>query len=206
MAESLPFVQASGNVTKALERIQSAATPPRFTADFLATKLDLKGGSARPLIPFLKRIGFLGSDGTPTELYKRFRNTSERGRAAAAALKTGFRPLYEVNEYIHDAKDNELKGIIVQVTGAEPNSSTVRAIIGSFKAVRAFASFDGDEKDSEDSDQEAGEGREERSEGGEEVVIRRLGLSYTINLNLPATSDIAVFDAIFRSLKEHLLK
>lgn len=34
----------------------------------------------------------------------------------------------------------------------------------------------------------------------------RLGLSYTINLNLPATSDIAVFDAIFKSLKENVLK
>ena len=32
-----------------------------------------------------------------------------------------------------------------------------------------------------------------------------LNLSYTINLNLPATADQAVFNAIFRSLKEHLL-
>jgi hypothetical protein len=33
-----------------------------------------------------------------------------------------------------------------------------------------------------------------------------LNLKYTINLNLPATSDIAVFNAIFKSLKENLLK
>jgi hypothetical protein len=32
-----------------------------------------------------------------------------------------------------------------------------------------------------------------------------LNLAYTINLNLPATSDQTVFNAIFRSLKEHLL-
>jgi hypothetical protein len=30
--------------------------------------------------------------------------------------------------------------------------------------------------------------------------------SYTINLNLPETTDVEVFNAIFRSLKEHLLK
>lgn len=37
---------------------------------------------------------------------------------------------------------------------------------------------------------------------------RKLGLNlaYTINLNLPATADIAVFNAIFKSLKENLLK
>jgi hypothetical protein len=33
-----------------------------------------------------------------------------------------------------------------------------------------------------------------------------LNLGYTINLNLPATSEVAVFNAIFKSLKEHLLK
>jgi hypothetical protein len=32
-----------------------------------------------------------------------------------------------------------------------------------------------------------------------------VNLSYTINLNLPATSDQAVFNAIFKSLREHLL-
>lgn len=207
MSESIPFVQAYGNVTKALERIQAAATPPRFTQDFLATKLDLAGGSARPVIPFLKRLGFLGSDGVPTDLYKKFRNPSERGRAAAAALKVGFRPLYEVNEYIHDASEKDLKGVVVQVTGSEPTSSTVKAILGSFKAVRAFASFDGEDLLDDLADTAV---REANAERHDEPVTRagtsKIGLSYTINLNLPATSDVAVFDAIFRSLKEHLLK
>jgi hypothetical protein len=31
------------------------------------------------------------------------------------------------------------------------------------------------------------------------------GISYTINLNLPATTDVEVFNAIFKSLKENIL-
>jgi hypothetical protein len=54
------------------------------------------------------------------------------------------------------------------------------------------------------------EEKETESEAGattSRLVLKRgLGLSYTINLNLPATSDITVFNAIFKSLKEHLLK
>ena len=65
MAEKPPYVTAYGNITKVLEKIQSAAVPPRFTQDFLATKLNLIGGSPKPVIPFLKRTGFLGSDGIP---------------------------------------------------------------------------------------------------------------------------------------------
>jgi hypothetical protein len=38
------------------------------------------------------------------------------------------------------------------------------------------------------------------------VQSNGLNLSYTINLNLPETSDVEVFNAIFRSLKENLLK
>jgi len=38
---------------------------------------------------------------------------------------------------------------------------------------------------------------------GDEV---KFGISYTINLNLPATTEIEVFNAIFKSLKDNLLK
>src|ERR1700685_4085392 len=122
MPDQLPYVTGYGVITKALEKLKSAATPPRFTQDFLGTKLGLTGGSARPVIPFLKRAGFLGSDGVPTEIYKRFRNPAESGRAAATALRTAFRPLYEMNEYVHDLADKELRGLIVQATGADASS------------------------------------------------------------------------------------
>jgi len=49
-------------------------------------------------------------------------------------------------------------------------------------------------------------GSQPLSLAGGRVGLSKLGLSYTINLNLPATSDIAVFNAIFKSLREHLLR
>src|SRR5690348_14972228 len=120
MADSnIPYIPSYGNITKALHAIQKAQTPDRFTTDFLETKLGLKGGSARPIIPFLKKTGFLGSDGAPTTLYKRFRNPTQSKKAAAEAVRTGFAPLYEINEYVHDLTDAELKGVIMQATGLD---------------------------------------------------------------------------------------
>ena len=199
---TVPYLQAYGNITKALNKVKTAQVPPRFSQDFLETKLNLTGGGARPVIPFLKRTGFLGSDGTPTDLYKRFRNESQSGAAAVEALRIGYAPLYEVNEYIHDASDADLKGVVVQVTGSEPTASTVNAIVGSFKALRAFADFDAPPAATET----AGELTvTERGVAPAATSGAPLRLGYTINLNLPATSDIAVFDAIFKSLREHLL-
>lgn len=117
-----PYLQAHGNLRKALDKITQAAVPPKFTQDFLATTLDLPGGGARPVIPYLKRAGFLTSDGTPTDLYKKFRNPSLRGAAAAQGLRTAYSDLYVANEYVHDASDKDLKGLIMQVTGLEEDS------------------------------------------------------------------------------------
>lgn len=197
-----------GAITKALERIKTASTPGQFTQDFLATKLDMRGGTPKPVIPFLKRTGFLRSDGAPTDLYKRFRNDAQSGAAAAEALRIGYRPLYEINEYVHDAAESDLRGIIVQHTGAEANSGTTKAILGSFKALRSFADFDAEHGEPDPKNDEGGAAEEFRAAPSTPAgpLPPGLSLGYTINLHLPATSDVAVFNAIFRSLKEHLLR
>jgi len=208
MAEStLPYVTGYGNIKKVLEKIKTASTPPRFTQDFLATKLDMSGGSSRPVIPFLKRTGFLGSDGVPTDLYKRFRNNAQSGVAAAQALRIGYKSLFEINEYVHEAKDTELRGLVVQVTGAEKDSQQVRVIMGSFKALKAFADFSTSAADEvEDTPDTPPPDESDVPEDDADVLPRQVNLGYTINLHLPATSEVAVFNAIFKSLREHLLR
>lgn len=203
--ESLPYVNASSNITKVLEKIKAAETPRRFSQDYLATTLQMPGGSAKPVIPFLKRTGFLGSDGTPTELYRRFRGAQSQA-AAADALRIGYKPIYRINEYAHDANDAKLKELIVQATGAEKGAKRVGATAASFKALKAFADFSatGAEDGLSGSDAELEESNGSGPPSGD--LVGGLQLGYTINLHLPPTSDIAVFDAIFRSLKEHLIR
>jgi hypothetical protein len=195
--KQLPYLQAHGNITKTLNKIIEAQTPDRFTQDYLGTKLGLTGGSATPVIAYLKRTGFLNSDGTPTPLYSRFRNKSQRGAAAAEALKTGYARLYQSNEYVQDLDDAGLTGLVVQVSGLDQNSSIPRAIVGSFNALKAFADFNA--KPGEVPEEQPGE---DKPPGG---PLPGVNLGYTINLHLPPTSDVAVFNAIFKSLREHLL-
>jgi hypothetical protein len=202
VSAKVPYLQAYGNITKALDRIAKASIPPKFNQDFLSTTLDMKGGSARPVIPFLKRAGFIGTDGTPTDLYKQFKNPSARGASAAQGLRNAYKALYGVNEYVHNASEKDLKGLIFQVTGLEEDSKLVPSMVGSFKALKAYADFD-----AELGAADAGDGESDESDGGKGAGLGQGGLrlGYTINLNLPATTDIAVFNAIFKSLKEHLL-
>src|SRR5438876_11573620 len=96
-----PFMNSYSNIQNILRKIQDAQTPARFTHDFLKSLLGYRSGGAEAIIPLLKRIGFLGSDGTPTEWYRRFRNPSESGRAMAEAMRKGYEAIYALNEKAH---------------------------------------------------------------------------------------------------------
>jgi hypothetical protein len=207
MDASLPYVAAPGSIKTALEKIRQAATPDRVTRDFVTTKLSIKGGTGAALVPFFKKIGFVNPDGTPSELYKQFRNPASGGAAIAAAIKIGYQKLAQVNEYFYELNDKDLQSLIVQVTGAEPTSSSAKYTFASIKALKGFAKFDQSLNaplEPEELDAEPAQSAIKQSQGHRENGIG-LSLAYTINLNLPATADQAVFNAIFRSLKEHLL-
>jgi hypothetical protein len=203
--KGIAYVSAYGAIGRTFEKIIEASTPSRFTQDYITTKLGIKGGNGKAMLPFLKRTGFLNSDGSPTDQYHQFRNADERGRAAANALKTGFQPLYEVNEYAHELSDDKLKGLVVQVTGSAPTASTVKSIIGSFKALKQYADFDAAESTADNVGVDNTTPPQSGGFTAPKTTPKGIQLGYTINLNLPATNDIGVYDAIFKSLKEHLL-
>ena len=209
MPANLPYVASPGSIKTALEKIRSAATPERVTKDFVTTVLQIKGGTGGNIPPFLKRIGFVGSDGAPTDLYKRFRNPATGGAAIADAIRLGYKDLLQANEYFYRLSDKELLALIVQVTGVEVENRAAALTLSCIKALKAFANFDAtsaaDEEIEKPSPQEFAQKLSSFPSHNSSNGHVGLNLSYTINVNLSATTDQAVFNAIFRSLKEHLL-
>lgn len=207
MPENLPYLVSPGALATAFQKIKAAATPERFTQDFLSNTLGMKGGTPKPIIPFLKRIGFLGTDGAPTELYKSFRNPGKSGAAVAQATRLGYKALFDMNERAHELSDADLKGLVVQATGHEENSRAVQFIVATFKVLKKHASFGTTavqhKKEEGEEERTSTTGAGDESERHGEVGIH---LSYTINLNLPPTPDISVFNAIFKALRDNLLR
>jgi len=205
MPASLPYLASPGIVDTAFRRIKEAATPERFTNDFVSAVLRMRGGAGRSIPPFLKKLGLLNTDGTPTALYHRFRNESSYGSAVAEASRTGYRPLYRANEYAHEVNDAELKGLILEVTGLERDNSVAKKIFSTFKKLCSHAVFDEapDVQEPTATGEAAAPGVPATRAVG--AGGRAMNLSYTINLNLPPSTNIEVFNAIFKSLREHLL-
>lgn len=214
---NLPYVVSPGNVPRALDAIIAAATPEKVSQNFVKTILKIPGGSGDQMTTFLKKVEFADTSGSPTRIYKKFRNPAERGWAAAECLRRGYSTLYRKNEFLHELPDKDLRGLILEETGLSSDSKGPDYILSCFKSIKKYADFSVvSEGVGEDLILEvpsnAAVDLPERQPSSDAYAVRpsatSVGLSvgYNINLNLPATSDPAVFNAIFKSLKEHLLK
>jgi hypothetical protein len=94
-----------------------------------------------------------------------------------------------------------------QVTGLDAKDTVVALICRTFEMLKSFADFE--QKITSPKPEESAEasGRSllatRRAGTDDEVDLR---LSYSINLVLPKTDDPAVFNAIFKAVREHLLR
>ena len=161
----------------------------------------------------LKRMGFLGSDGVPTSLYDQFRNTETQGSAIAEGMKNAFSELFDRNEYVYELPREKLTGQVVEITGGAKEDRSTVAIVGTFLALKELADFEGQapqessaQTNSEaiPSEQASMQAQDTHSVAKPDNVELRVG--YTINLNLPETNDPEVFNAIFKALRDNLLK
>jgi hypothetical protein len=204
---ALPYVTSPGNIDKALSGIKSAAVPERVSQDFVKTILKIPGGSGDQMTSFLKKLGLTNGDGSPNEIYKRFRNPTSSGAAIAAAIRHAYAPLFVRNEFMHQLNDAQLLGLVVEETGQAHDASSVKLIVSCIKHLKVYSDFG----PISDADLSPVIHVENPAPPPPPPATRQVGtfglnLGYTINLNLPATSDPAVFDAIFKSLKTHLLR
>lgn len=205
---NLPYITSPGNIDKALTGIKAAGVPEKVTQDFVKTILKIPGGSGDQLTSFVKKLGLTNPDGTPNELYKKFRNPTSTRQAIAKCIRHAYSPLYVRNEYMHKLDEQALIGLVVEETGHPHDSNPVKLIVSCIQHLKDFASFDEESSEvveyEKPDTKDAKEGKENGNTKSKSSGIG-LNLGYTINLNLPATSDPAVFDAIFKSLKNNLL-
>ena len=217
MPAKLPYLASPGLIPKILTKIQEAKRPDRFTQDFLGTKLGHASGSAMAIIPLLKRMGFLNSDGSPTSLYDQFRNTDTQGVAVAEGMRNAYAELFDRNKYAGAMPTDKLKPLIMEIAGAAHDDRTLELTLSTFVKLKALADFDADPKVPAVSQTDGNITTTGNSDSARlipetqrraavELESVGLNLAYTVNIVLPETTNPEVFNSIFKSLRENLLK
>jgi hypothetical protein len=195
-----PYVDAYGGISKLFQGIKRASVPPKFSQDFMGNTLGLKSSSYRALIPLLKRLGFIDQANVPTQAYRDFRDDSRSGQVMAAQVRSAYDRLFSADERAHKLSKPEVMAKLKTLTGAAEKDITLPKVAATFLELAKLSKFDSapltpvkpEEPDS-------------LPPRSADDLTTRLGISYTINLNLPATTEVEVFNAIFKSLKEHIL-
>jgi hypothetical protein len=200
----LPYTSSPGVLKRILDKIPTSEKPGTFSPDFLGTVMGTTGGAARPIIPILKATGLLNQSGAPTEIYSQFQTEAGRAGAALQALKNGFAEIFRRNQYAHRADENTLMDVIVSITGLPRKENIVRYILNTFQVFQEPA-----KGANEDDLSDTGYSKKPTvDENPKEIPIlpkNSLQLAYNINIVLPETTNIDVYNAIFKSIRGNLL-
>lgn len=199
--------QVYAQLPKFLETLRAGTAPSIFNRQFLKD-LGFKSSNHHAFIPLLKGLGFLTSDGTPTDRYKEFLDESKWRQVVGTAVAEAYGDIFVIK--------------------AKPTLSDLKAITGKFKST-----FNQSDTQAERNARTflalwelADQGATSTSQTPPSVSLpdsapapspapidvnssRSLptapNFHYNIQIHLPATKDVEVYNAIFKSLRSHLI-
>lgn len=198
------YVLVYGQLPKFLDAIRQGQAPEKFTRQYLKD-LGFKSSNHHALIPLLKGLGFLTADGTPTPRYMSFLDKSRSKRILGEAIKENYSDIFTLKS--NPSKDD--KGMIAGKFKSTFNTSDHVASLSAstFLALLEQADLDFANAGPPDFKQpEITVLAEEPTSATAHPRLRRPDFHYNIQIHLPPSKDIEVYNAIFKSLREQLLE
>jgi hypothetical protein len=192
------------------DAILDAQSPERFSLKFLEN-LGFTSTNDRLFIGILKDLGFLNRDGAPQQRYFDFLDRTRAKQVLADGIREAFSDLFAINVQAQEFTLDQARNKLRTLYAGKKTDLVVGNIAKTFRALCEYADFSAPASpkpaNTPLSEQQADQ--QPHLEGHEKSVgrlpeIRVSGLQYHINIVLPDTRDQAVYDAIFKSLREHL--
>ena len=198
-----------GSISDYFEAILNAEPPTRFDNPFLV-KLDFKSTNDRMLLGILKDLRFIDTDGTPKQRYFEFLDRTQSKIVLADAIKDAYSDLFAINKDAYKMTLDEVKNKFKTLYAGTKNENLINRIAATFIALCEYADFTSTIKKDAPVVRTENNTEKEKSNsidihGTNEPSTVKLGaLQYHINIVLPESRDQAVYDAIFKSLRDHL--
>ena len=209
MGLTTSYLTSIKNTEAIFHAIQGAKAPERFSQKFLET-LEFKSNVDRLITPVLKGLGFLTSDGVPTERYFSYLDQTQGGRVLANAIEEAYSDLFQVNRNAQDLSKSEIQGKLKTLTQGKPSEGVLKNMAQTFKKLCSLADWtEAEKEETEESDMPEMPQPVPAPPGSPSTghpTLKLDHLAYNIQIILPESRNPAVYDALFRSLKEHLLK
>ena len=203
------YLTSVKNLPQIMEKIREGTAPKKFTISHLKG-IGFKSSNDQGILSVLKELKFLMDDGTPTRRYHDYRDRSQSAAIMAGALREVYEEIFHINEQPTEKDRTSIEGKFKSVHNVSDVVAKKQTM--TFLALLKLADLDAEshivstEEDTQDKHETSGTNDVHTKKMLQNKVSdQSLSLKYNIEIHLPATKDIGVYNAIFKSLKEHIL-
>jgi len=201
MALTNTYVLPVNRIPDLFGKIRDGQAPERFTHQLLKD-WGFSSTNDRAFLPLLKELGFLTADGKPTTMYHDYRDHSRSKAVMGQALREAYGDIFLIKEHPTTADKAAVEGKFKSFHNASENVASLMA--KTFFGLLSLADISGKKGATPvqvETKQATSDQYPTQPEGN---MFGRTGLHYNIQIHLPATKDVEVYNAIFKSLREHL--
>lgn len=196
------YVQAYGRIPDVFGKIKDGQAPEQVTNQLLKD-WGFSSSNDRAFIPLLKALGFLTPSGQPTQRYHDYRDHSRSGLVLGEALKEAYQDLFLITANPKETDREAIKGKFKSFHNTSDN--TAQNMTQTFYALLKIADVSSHKRKVEDVKPE--EAVVNNKEAGLPYIEKTApSFHYNIQIHLPSTKDVEVYNAIFKSMREHLIE
>jgi Family of unknown function (DUF5343) len=204
MGLTTSYVLATNRLQDIFSKIRDGQAPDRLSQQLLKD-WGFTSSNDKAFIPLLKSLGFLTAEGKPTQRYADYRDHSRSKHVMADALRDTYSDLFLIKEHPTAADRESIKGKFKSFHNVSDNvadlmTKTFYALLGLAELTKRTSG-----SPSETSAQPKVVTAIATS-SAPQTARAGASLHYNIQIHLPATKDVEVYNAIFKSLREHLVE
>jgi hypothetical protein len=209
LALSNKYTLATNRLPDIFAKIRDGQAPEQFTQQLLKD-WQFTSSNDRVILPILKDLGFLSPDGKPTSRYHDYRDHSRSAAVMAEALRDAYGDIFLIKERPAESDRKAIQGKFKSYHNVSDNVASL--MTKTFFALLGLSDLDAPlaKRSSIPREQKAEDHSspvvKEREQEAERTLLVHPGLHYNIQIHLPPSKDIEVYNAIFKSLREHLLE
>ena len=215
MALTTSYLTSVKNFEGIMNSILGARAPERFTNKFLED-LGYKSSNDRLILGVLKSLGLLNDTGEPTQRYYDFLDQTQSKKVIATGIQEAYEDLFNLKRDAQNMSQEEVKNKLKTLTQGSKGDKVIDSMARTFKTLCDYADWSEIPINSQVNSTSASKNND-ISEKHDYVVqnspksveskpiSNQLGLHYNIQIHLPETTNMAVYDAIFQSIKKHLM-
>ena len=208
MALTTSYLVSTKNFEGIMNSILGARAPERFTNKFLED-LGYKSSNDRLITGVLKGLGFLAETGEPTARYFDFLDQTQSKKIMAIGIQEAYEDLFNLNKNAQSLSQEEVKNKLKTLTQGQKGDKVIENMARTFKTLCEYADWTEKTPIISQSQEEISPEKNEpafiKEDHNDHAKNSPIGLHYNIQIHLPETTNMAVYDAIFQSLKKHLL-